>query len=897
MCDDNGQLLFYTNGVKVWNQQHDQMPNGFDLMGNNSSTMSGIIVPKPGSNTVYYIFTVDQLGLPNGLRYSEVDLSLEGGLGDVTALKNVPIITPVCEKVVAIPHQNNVDFWIITRGDGTDFHAFLLSSAGLDMTAVVSSVGVNLPTPLGGTALGSLVGSHDGSQIACTNEGLILTCEILDFDRSTGLLSNPIHIVTAPRRGYGIEFSPDDNTLYMSTLEGSDGQLMQYDLTSGIEAEIVNSGTLIASVPYFLGALQLAPDGLIYAANFGQQNLGAINEPNQLGIGCNFVPDQFALQSNSNFGLPANLDVVTIQSEYRCFGDSTEFTFSSNGYSIDSVHWDFDDLATGALNFSSEHSPHHVFSSVGSYTITLTLYYNQGSIVVERAVHILPEPVVDLGPDTTICIGVAIILETIEEIETNYLWQDSTTGNTLSVSVDGEYWVTAENGCASVSDTIQLTVLPELHLGSDTTLCYYDSLLVVPPESLAPFTWNDGSTENSFTIQSEGSYWVSIDNQCGAFSDTINVQFIDALSLSLGPDTALCIGQTIVLEVNEYPSTTYLWQDGSTDTTLEVSSIGEYWISIENGCEALSDTIQVTVLPELNLGNDTTLCFFQDLVLSPPTELAPFTWNDGSISHSYFIDDEGSYWATVDNHCGQFSDTIYVEVIDSIGVQLGSDTTLCEGDTLRLDAGVFDATYSWQDGSAQTSYIVTESGEYTVSIENECIVASDAIEIQYSEIPMFLLGEDIDTCGGYEVTLSIPVDGGSYLWSLGSAEQEIIIEQQTDSIWAKVSLNGCSHTDSIWVEFRECNSVLVYPTAFSPTGDNINERFIPIRTEHLDNGDLTIMNRWGNVVYESSDMILGWGGEGPRNQLLEAGVYYWIASFEDRFGLFKKESGYVHLMR
>jgi len=93
LCDDFGTLLFYTDGINIWNRDHQIMPNGTGLLGDSSSTQSGIIVPVPGSSTLYYVFTVDKLANPNGLKYNIVDMSLEDGKGDVT-IKNVSVLTP-----------------------------------------------------------------------------------------------------------------------------------------------------------------------------------------------------------------------------------------------------------------------------------------------------------------------------------------------------------------------------------------------------------------------------------------------------------------------------------------------------------------------------------------------------------------------------------------------------------------------------------------------------------------------------------------------------------------------------------------------------------------------------------------------------------------------------------
>jgi hypothetical protein len=98
VCDANGRLLFYTNGVTVWNKHHQPMPNGTGLLGNSSTTQSALVIKKPSSEFIYYLFTVDAGGRINGLRYSEIDMRLQGGDGDVTAVKNMLIHTPTCEK-------------------------------------------------------------------------------------------------------------------------------------------------------------------------------------------------------------------------------------------------------------------------------------------------------------------------------------------------------------------------------------------------------------------------------------------------------------------------------------------------------------------------------------------------------------------------------------------------------------------------------------------------------------------------------------------------------------------------------------------------------------------------------------------------------------------------------
>ena len=115
ISDDNGDLLFYTDGITVYDKLHNIMPNGTGLLGHYSSTQSAMIVKKPQASNIYYIFTVDTYISSSGdsLCYSEVDMTLNGGLGGVTDVKNVLLFQYAAEKVTAVPHCNGVDFWIV----------------------------------------------------------------------------------------------------------------------------------------------------------------------------------------------------------------------------------------------------------------------------------------------------------------------------------------------------------------------------------------------------------------------------------------------------------------------------------------------------------------------------------------------------------------------------------------------------------------------------------------------------------------------------------------------------------------------------------------------------------------------------------------------------------------
>jgi len=147
--EKSGRLLFYSNGEEIWNRNHIVMPNGSGLLGNITGGISAFAVRKPGTDSIYYLFTCDAFAWPNGLRYSIINMSLDAGLGDITAVKNIPLLVPSTEKITAIRHANNIDIWVITHPwNSNAFNAYLLTNSGLDTIPVVSNIG---STHAGGT--------------------------------------------------------------------------------------------------------------------------------------------------------------------------------------------------------------------------------------------------------------------------------------------------------------------------------------------------------------------------------------------------------------------------------------------------------------------------------------------------------------------------------------------------------------------------------------------------------------------------------------------------------------------------------------------------------------------------------------------------------------------------
>ncbi len=314
-----GALLFYTNGIEVWNAQNQVMSNGAGLLSGASQSASQgvIIVPQPGSVSRYFLFTVDEEfnNGDNGFRYSIVDMSLDGGNGAVVqSEKNILIQSNASERLTSCLNEDQNAHWVVIHERNNNrFCAFLFNENGLQQTPVVSAVGSSHNASdegeNGNNTMGCMKISPDRKKIAVALPGTNQV-ELFDFNSCTGEITNPeiIPFIDGP---YGIAFSPDSRKLYVSLYfnAGFNGAIYQVDLSAPALSPAlvgISSSFNFQSV----GSLQLGPDNRIYCSINSENWLSAITQPNNTGVACGFV-DQFVTLGSSGlqdlkglFGLP-----------------------------------------------------------------------------------------------------------------------------------------------------------------------------------------------------------------------------------------------------------------------------------------------------------------------------------------------------------------------------------------------------------------------------------------------------------------------------------------------------------------------------------------------------------------------------------------------------------------
>ncbi|MBP7409752.1 MAG: hypothetical protein KA941_13425 [Flavobacteriales bacterium] len=314
-----GELLFYTTGNVIINAEHEVMVNG-EPSGLLNSMSQNMIIPKPGSSTIYYVFTPDvQGGLvlntdypnANGLNMAIVDMSLDFGRGAVVD-KFIPLRPPPnCELLTAVRHSNGTDFWLIGHVYGTnEFFVYAITEDGPEDEPLLQAIGPVIDTPQPGTpdgsnfdAIGHLKASPQGDRLAFTTFYNGRTA-VFDFDATNGLISNPIPLLIN-KGGYGVCFSPGGSKLYVTARDSAqygiffDADLFQFDLSAGDAAAIQASRFPVFS-PAVGGfaSLRLGPDQRIYVARacqdfspLGDSYLGVIVRPELPGAACNYLHD------------------------------------------------------------------------------------------------------------------------------------------------------------------------------------------------------------------------------------------------------------------------------------------------------------------------------------------------------------------------------------------------------------------------------------------------------------------------------------------------------------------------------------------------------------------------------------------------------------------------------
>ncbi|HLZ15713.1 MAG TPA: PKD domain-containing protein, partial [Cyclobacteriaceae bacterium] len=474
MCDRNGQVIFYTDGDQVWDKTNTSIASG--IGGNPGSTQSALIIPVPGDETLYYIFTTQAISNPSGaeeLRYSLFDLKLNGGKGGVVQ-KDILLFARSTERLTG----NNQ--WLVAHEYGNNtFRTYKITSQGIS-DPVYTAIGSVHSFQFAANGEGYMkLGPKNDLAVALSDPGTSNWVELFHLNDSTGVLSyyRKINLNHAAGQVYGIEFSPGGNKLFASVMDTPNSDIFEYSIDSIGKPHLKKDNV----EPATIGALQLAPDSRIYFAVTGSTSLGVFTaEEDTTKITTGIVVNGFGLAAgtSSNLGLPNFRQQIGIgfggpgfTFTGVCLGDTTKFVGTATD-PIDKFQWFFGDGGS-----STKAAPTHMYASAGTYTVFMRLTNRCGlDTTITKQVTIRPSPPLPtLSPATVICAAATVTLHanTPSTGTYTYLWSTGATTESIAISSPAVLSVTNTDatGCKATASGVVVDSRPKVALGPDLTVC------------------------------------------------------------------------------------------------------------------------------------------------------------------------------------------------------------------------------------------------------------------------------------------------------------------------------------------------------------------------------------------------------------------------------------------
>ncbi len=662
ISDENGGLLFYTDGVTVWNRMHEIMSNGTDLNGSFSSTQSSIVVPNPTNTNIYYIFTTDVVDAydpttsqSNGFNYSVIDITLDGGLGAVTD-KNINLMANTSEKVSAVL-TNDGDYWVVTHYEDS-FYSFRVTGAGVNTVPVVSPTSFSVDNYR--NIRGNMKISPNGKKLAIAHAFFFPEqtgyLYLYDFNDETGVVQNP-DLLGDNITYYGVEFSSNSSKLYASgklfTADNSlsNIQVQQFDVNAVNVANtryVVHNYPQSQVTPSLGGSLQIGFDKRVYHSLPGL-TLSTINTPNLSGPLCDFDLASISLGTNfARFGLPSYVQtyfesIATI--ENLCFGQATTFTVEANP-DIVSISWDFGDTASGANNTSTQLSPSHTFTNTGIYIVTANVVFSN-------------------EPDRTF----------IEVVEINEVPNIAPSFTLEQCDVDSN----PNDGITIFNLQDAVSLIQQNGGNDDIEVLFYESLNNAQ---------NNQSAINNFTYtntQDDQILYARVFTYSGCFSLT-------QVRLSVNPGSNLGTYSTIdVCELNtsgiaisqiedtlsaDFPNgtvsiyateTNALLQQNQLSNAAQVNlTIEELFFRVSYGANCgFIGSIAINVIEQPQIEDQqVSLCGGEDseVTLGFDENFASYTWSTNETSPTITVSEVGTYYVTVTNGAGCEKEVAFVVI-------------------------------------------------------------------------------------------------------------------------------------------------------------------------------------------------------------------------------------------
>ena len=357
------------------------------------------------------------------------------------------------------------------------------------------------------------------------------------------------------------------------------------------------------------------------------------------------------------------------------------------------------------------------------------------------------------------------------------------TNNARMITTSDQDWVNDQNNNALMQNIVtnlasatyscvssggtQLSV----HLGPDTAICRGTNVtLNATTTGATGYLWSNGATTATTTISATGTYQVSVSGGCGTVADSVVVSYSPLPTVNLGNDTSTCAGHAITLVPVGNGAGNYLWSNGATTATVSVNAPGVYWAALTNACGSTADTIVVNpgMAPIVNLGNDTSVCSNQAVLLNAGNNSTTWQWSNGAQTQTINAS-PGNYSVTVTNTAGCVaSDSIQIgtfQLSDSLVIQ----PALCSQNNgsiqVIMQTGTAPFNYSWAMGSSAAFITGLTAGTYQLTVSDASGCGKTIAAVVGTSHSIDIASSDSLICRGDSAHICAPSGFQTYLWN------------------------------------------------------------------------------------------------------------------------------------